>query len=123
MNKRMFLLIIILLITVTLISAKIFFNTKKEILNEYNYYLLLEKKIKEVYALKHKYKLNKYKLNHLKKYCAIFDKNDKYLIKCRNLDEKKFNFVQNLIFRNNFKIKNFDIYKNKTLSLNVEIIK
>jgi ABC-type dipeptide/oligopeptide/nickel transport system permease component len=123
MNKRIFLLVIFLLITVTFISAKFYFNTKKKLLNEYNHYLKLEKKIKEVYNLKHKYKLNKNRLNSLKRYCNVLNKEEKYLLKCKNLDEKKFNLVQNLVFRGNFKIKSFDIDKNKTISLFVEIIK
>jgi hypothetical protein len=123
MNKRMFLLIILLLIIIVIFNSKIYFNTKKKVLNEYNYYLLLEKKVKEVYALKQKYKLNKNKLNYLKKYCTISDKNDKYLINCKDLNERKFNIVQNQIFRNNFKINNFEIDKNKTVSLYVEIKK
>jgi ABC-type dipeptide/oligopeptide/nickel transport system permease component len=123
MNKRLFLLILILFITILIVSAKIFFNIKKEVLNEYSYYIKLKKKVKEVYFLKQKYKLNKNKLEKLKRYCDILEKGETYLIECKNLDENKFDYVQNQIFRNNFKIKNFDIDKNKTISLFVEIMK
>jgi hypothetical protein len=123
MNKRMFLLVILLLLTIVLISIKIYFNTKNNVLNEYNHYILLEKKVKEIYALKQKYKLNRYKINYLKRFCKVSDKSDKCIIECKNLDEKKFNIVQRQIFRNNFKINNFEIDKNKTVSLYVEIEK
>ena len=123
MNKRIFILILSLLIVIVLVTAKFYFNAKKETLEEYNNYVLLEKKVKEVYELKQKYKLNYSILNSLRKYCDVFNKGDKYLIKCTNLDEKQFNVIQNKIFRNNFKIQNFNIYKDKNMSLSVEIIK
>lgn len=123
MNKRVFLLIIILLIVVLFVSVKFYLDIKREVLNEYNHYLLIEKKLKEINKLKRKYKLNEYKINSLKKYCNIQENSDKYLIKCKNLDKNRFNYVQNLVFRSNFKIKNFDIEKNKTIFMRVEIIK
>jgi ABC-type dipeptide/oligopeptide/nickel transport system permease component len=123
MNKRLFLLILILLITVFIVSVKIYFNIKNAVLDEYNYYIVLEKKVKEIYNLKQKYKLNKNKLNILKKYCKVVEKSEKYLIKCKNLDQNAFNNVQSLIFRGNFKIKSFDINKEKNVSIKVEIIK
>jgi ABC-type dipeptide/oligopeptide/nickel transport system permease component len=123
MNKRIFLLIIVLLITILIVSIKIYFNTKNKVLNEYSNYILLEKKVKEVYQLKKKYELNKNKLNILKKYCKVVEKADKFLVECKNLDQNAFNNVQNLIFRNSFKIKSFDIDKDKNVSIKAEIIK
>jgi ABC-type dipeptide/oligopeptide/nickel transport system permease component len=122
MNKRVFLLILFLLLVLVFISAKIYFSTKKEVLQEYNYYIKLEKKVKEVNALKQKYKLDKNKLNSLKQYCNILD-GEKVIVKCNNLDKNKFNVVQNIIFRSNFRINKFNIEKNKTISLEVEILK
>jgi hypothetical protein len=57
MNKRVFLLIIILLIVVLFVSVKFYLDIKREVLNEYNHYLLIEKKLKEINKLKRKYKL------------------------------------------------------------------
>jgi len=123
MNKRVFILVLSLLIVIVLVLAKFYFSFKKETLKEYNYYVLLEKKIKEVYELKQKYKLRPNELNFLRKYCNVLNIDDKYLIKCNNLDEKKFSILQNRIFRGNFKLKSFDIKKDKNISLKVEIIK
>jgi len=123
MNKRVFVLILSLLAVVVLISAKYYLNVKKQTLEEYNYYIKLEKKVKEIYNLKNKYNLNTQKLNSLKKYCTVTESEDKYMVKCSNLDENKFNFVQHQIFRSSFKIKKFDIQKDKNSSLNVEILK
>jgi hypothetical protein len=123
MNKRFFLLIILLMFTVLIVSAKIYFNLKNKVLNENNNYLMLEDKVKEVYNLKQKYKLNKSKLNYLKKYCSVLEKSDKYIIECKNLNKSKLNLLQNILFKSNFKIKSFDIDKDKNASIKVEIIK
>jgi hypothetical protein len=123
MNKRFFLLIILLMFTVLIVSAKIYFNLKNKLLNENNNYLMLEEKVKEVYNLKQKYKLNKSKLNYLKKYCSVLEKSDKYIIECKNLNKSKLNLLQNILFKSNFKIKSFDIDKDKNASIKVEIIK
>jgi ABC-type dipeptide/oligopeptide/nickel transport system permease component len=123
MNKRMFFLVLMLLVVVLIVSVKIYFNIKNKVLNEYNYYILLEKKVKEVYNLKQKYKLNKNRLNFLKKYCNVVNKGEKFLIECKNLNQNNFNNIQNHLFKGNFKIKSFDIDKNKTVSIIAEIVK
>lgn len=123
MNKRVFLLIVLLMFTVLIVSAKIYFNLKNKVLNENNNYLMLEKKVKEVYNLKQRYKLNKNRLNFLKKYCNVINKGEKFLIECKNLNQNNFNYIQNYLFKSNFKIKSFDIDKNKTVSIIAEIVK
>ena len=122
MNKRVFILVLFLLTIVVFISAKIYFNTKKEVLVEYNYYVKLEKQAKEVNALKQKYKFDMNKLNSLKD-LVLLANNEKVILKCSNLDKNKFNIVQNRVFRSNFRINKFNIEKNKTISLEVEILK
>ena len=102
---------------------KTYLNTKKETLEANNYLIMLESKIKKIIALKRKYKYNPVLFNQLKKYCKIKNKYNEYIIKCENLDTNKFNFVQNIIFKNNFKLKKFDIQKNKLSNIEVEIIK
>jgi len=122
MNKREYFLILTLLVVILISAMTIFFKTKKEVLNDYFYYIKLEKKVKEVYALKRKYEIDYSKINRLKRFCNIKD-DEKLLISCNNLDKSKFDIVSNLIFRSNFNIKKFSINKDKNISLNVEIIK
>ena len=123
MNKRIFYLIIALLIIISLFSVKIYFNTKKNILQQNNYIISLENKIKKVYALENKYKFNQNLFNRLKKICKITDSYDKYIIVCNNLDAKNFSNIQNIIFKNNFKIQDFKINKDKLANLKAEINK
>jgi hypothetical protein len=123
MNRKLFLIILSILFVSLIVSVKFYFEEKNKFKEEYEYYLKLDKKIKEILFLKKKYELNKYKLNLLKKYCNISENSNKYLIECKNLDEKSFDFVQKILFRNNFKIDNFEIDKNINISLTAGIDK
>ena len=123
MNKRVFYLTMALLVIVSLFSAKIYFSTKKNILQENNRIVFLENKIKKVYALKNKYKFNQNLFNRLKKFCSINDEGDKYSISCKKLNSNNFNTVQNIIFKNNFKLQDFKIVKNKSADIKAEINK
>ena len=123
MNKRVFYLIIALLIIVSLFNAKIYFNTKKNILQENNRVVFLEKKIKKIYAIKNKYKFNQYLFNRLKQFCNINDEGDSYSILCKKLTSNNFNTVQNIIFKNNFKLQDFKIIKNNSVDIKAEINK
>ena len=123
MNKRIFYLIISLLIIFSLFIAKIYFNTKKSILEQNNHLILLESKIKKVYSLKNKYKFNKNLFFRLNRFCNINDKGEKYSLYCKNLDSNKFNTFQNIVFKNNFKLQDFSINKNKLVDVKAEINK
>jgi len=123
MNKRIFYLIIALLIIISLFSAKIYFNTKNTVLEQSSYLISLESKIKKVYALKNKYKFNQNLFNRLKRFCKISNSDDKYIIVCNNLNAKNFSNIQNIIFKNNFKIQDFKINKDKLANLKAEINK
>lgn len=123
MNKRIFYLIIALLIIISLFSAKIYFNTKKSVLKGNNYIITLESKVKKVYALENKYKFNRNLFNRLKKFCKVSVSDDKYIISCENLNSVKFNVIQNIIFKNNFKIRDFEINKDKKADIKAEINK
>lgn len=123
MNKKLFFLIIILMTMFTLFSAKLYINAKTQALNENSYFVELKNKIKKVYALKNKYKFNVFLFNHLKKYCNINQNGDKYVVICKNLNMKNFNIVQDILFKNNFKINSFEIKKNKFANIRVEINK
>jgi len=120
MNKRTFYLISLLFILLSVFNVKNYLNTKKEILQENNHLLSIEKKIKQIYSLKEKYKFNSYVFNRLQKLCNISNQNEKYLIKCEKLNNKNFSIIESLIFRHNFKINRFNITKNK---IEVEIDK
>ncbi len=123
MNKKLFFLIMVLMAVFTLFSAKLYINTKTQTLNENNYFVELKNKIKKVYALKNKYKFNTFLFNHLKKYCNINQDGDKYVIVCKNLNLENFNIVQDMLFKNNFKISSFEIKKSKFANIRVEINK
>ena len=120
MNKRVFYLVLVLLVVVSIFIAKFYFSTKKEVLSENNYLVLLESKLKKVSSLKDKYKFNNPLFNRLKGMCEVRDKGEKYSVICKKLDAKKFNRVQNIIFKNNFKIEKFNISKE---SIEAEISK
>ena len=123
MNKRIFYLIILLLILTSIFTMKFYLQTKREVLEENNRLVLLESKVKRVYALKEKYRFNTSLFNRLKNFCEINDKGDKYLVVCKNLNSNKFNTVQNIIFKHNFKITKFNIFKDKLANIEVEINK
>lgn len=123
MNKRLFLLITFLLILITFFNIKLYTNTKKEVLENQDYLIKLEEKIKKITALKQKYRLNKFLLNRIKKFCSVTKKDETYIIFCKNLDTSKFNTVQNILFKTNFKIKNFKIEKNSLVNITAEIEK
>jgi len=123
MNKRIFYLIIALLIIISLFSAKLYFNTKNAVLEQNSYLISLESKIKKVYALENKYKFNQNLFNRLKRFCKISNSDDKYIIVCNNLNAKNFSNIQNIIFKNNFKIQDFKINKDKLANLKAEINK
>ena len=123
MNKRLFLLITFLLILITFFNIKLYTNTKKEVLENQDYLIKLEEKIKKITAFKQKYRLNKFLLNRIKKFCSVTKKDETYIIFCKNLDISKFNTVQNILFKTNFKIKNFKIEKNSLVNITAEIEK
>ena len=123
MNKRIFYLIIALLIIISLFSVKLYFNTKNAVLEQNSYLISLESKIKKVYALENKYKFNQNLFNRLKRFCKISNSDDKYIIVCNNLNAKNFSNIQNIIFKNNFKIQDFKINKDKLANLKAEINK
>ncbi len=123
MNKRIFYLIILLFIVVTIFNIKLFINTKKDILENYQYITKLEEKIEKINYLKQKYRFNYFLFNRLKKFCNTQYKNDINIILCKNLNSKQFNTIQNIIFKTNFKIKNFDIEKNSSAIIKAEIKK
>ncbi len=123
MNKRVLFLITLFLILLTIFNIKLYINTKKEVLEYQDYLIKLEEKIKKITVLKQKYRLNTFSLHRLKKFCAVNEEDEKYLIICKNLNTSKFNTVQNILFKTNFKIKNFKIEKNSLAKITAEIEK
>jgi len=118
MNKNILIGIIVLLIVSIIFNYKFYISNKKNVLNEQNYLIKLEKKIKEINYLKNKYKFN---INSLKKYCDIKTLPTKYIVKCSNLERNKFLKVQEIFKRT--KLYRFSIEKKDKVNIFLEIIK
>ena len=123
MNKRVFLLTILLFIVFSIFNLKLYTDTKKEVLQNQKYLYSLEEKIKKINALRQKYRFNKILFNRLKRFCKTEEKEESYILSCKDLDTGKFNTIQNILFKTNFKIKNFKIEKNSLINITAEIKK
>ncbi|WP_457564263.1 hypothetical protein [Caminibacter sp.] len=100
MNKRILILVGILMVLITVFVYKTYLNTKKELDYTYEYSTKIQKTAKEIIAIKN---LNRINLYFCKK------ENSKFI--CKNMDKNKFYAFQNALKK--ALIKNFDITKNK----------
>ncbi len=100
MNKRVLILVGILMVLITAFVYKIYLNTKNELDYKYEYSTKIQKTAKEIIAIQN---LNRINLYFCKK------ENSKFI--CKNMDKNRFYAFQNVL--KNTLIKSFDITKNK----------
>jgi len=118
MNRNVLIGTVILLLLGIVFNYKFYVSNKKEVLSEYSHFIEVDKKIKEITYLKSKYKFN---INSLKSYCTVKSLPTKYILKCPNLDKRKFLRVEEIFKR--AKISKFSIEKKDKVNVFAEIIK
>ena len=104
MNKRLLMLLAILLILSTLVSYRFYTSAKKEVKEEFRHYLVLEKKMQKIELLRKKYKkrVPATKLQN----CALQKKRN-LLISCKNVDKNRFASLERILFRSGYRIGSF----------------
>lgn len=109
MNKRLLLLISVLLVLTSTFSYKIYTDAKKELRETIIYSAKLKKEATEIIEIQ---KLKKIKPPY---FCG-FSKNR---VECKNMDRRKFYIFQN--FLKKAFLKKFDIEKNRRVNAVVEL--
>ena len=115
MNKNTLILLFVLGILITFFSFKTYKNIKQEAIEKKAEIVKLETKIKEILEIKNKYPKNPPNLAFCK-----FSRNDNIKLICKNLNKNQFARINEILKR--YKIKSFDIEKNKGVSVSVEIM-
>jgi len=120
MDKNRFYLIVLLGIIILIFLFNQYTKIKQETLEKQQNIQTLTQKIKEIKYLQNLYKNDRfiYKLKKINK-CSI-TQTDKYKIACKELNDREFKKISNLIFNSNANISKFNIEKS---SIYVEIIK
>ncbi|GAB6075071.1 hypothetical protein [Nautilia lithotrophica] len=104
MNKKLLILLSIVLLLITLNIINLYVKSQKELQSQYQNYLLINNKVNQILSLKKKYSNNALKI--LTSICIIKDNQ----ITCNNLSKSDLRKI-NYFLKSNIKIKKFNLLK------------
>jgi len=120
MNKKVLLLITLILLLITSLTYNLYKKSEKDLQSEFQRLNAFEQKAKEIKTLKNKYSTNA--LKYLKRICSVKQQNETYQIEC-NVSQKDLYKISTFL-KSNVKLKSFSIKENKeNLTFKAEILK